>query len=145
LRTIGKLVTTTGAPVNASPTTDVDIYTLRNGTNRLVGVSGRTFFTIDLATQTTPATALGTQRNVVVQGITMGDTGGKLCDLAAAGTQYQSENGVQGGGNKVDTSIAGFVGIVAFGVAGLAVSLRSHNETSTNPGCSAQCHQQVAS
>jgi hypothetical protein len=30
------------------------------------------------------------------------------------------------------SSIAGFVGIVAFGVAGLAVSLRSHNETNTN-------------
>jgi Domain of unknown function (DUF4394) len=151
LRTIGKLVTTTGAPVNTSPTTDVDIYTLRNGTNRLVGVSGRTFFTIDLATQTTPATALGTQRNVVVQGITIGDTGGKLCDLAASGTQYQSENGVQGGGNKVDTSIAGFVGTgfvnYADGVAGgitdysvnqsgaVTLSVRYSNGSAANRPC----------
>jgi len=110
LRTIGKLVTPTGAPVNTSPTADVDIYTLRNGANRLVGVSGRTFFTIDLA-QATPATALGTQINVVVNGIAAAaDTGGRFVDIAASGTQYQSENGVQGGGNKVDTSIPGFVG-----------------------------------
>jgi hypothetical protein len=151
LRTIGPLVTTTGAPVNTSPTADIDIYTLRNGANRLVGVSGRTFFTIDLATQTTPATALGTQRNVVVQGITMGDTGGKLCDLAAAGTQYQSENGVQGGGNKVDTSIAGFVGTgfvnYADGVAGgftdysvnqsgaVTLSVRYSNGSAANRPC----------
>src|SRR5262249_18992875 len=111
LRTIGKLVTPAGAPINTSPTADVDIYTLRNGANRLVGVSGRTFFTIDLATQATPATALGTQKNVVVNGIAAAaDTGGRFVDVAAAGTRYQSENGVQSGGNKVDTSIAGFVG-----------------------------------
>jgi len=110
LRTIGKLVTPTGAPVNTSPTTDIDIYTLRNGANRLVGVTGRTFFTVDLAQVTGPA-ALGTQKNIVVQGIpTNADLGGRLLDVAAAGTRYQSENGVQGGGNRVDTSIAGFVG-----------------------------------
>jgi hypothetical protein len=110
LRTIGNLVTPTGARVNMSPNTDMDIYTLRNGANRLVGVSGRTFFTIDLA-QATPATALGTATNVVVQGIpTNADLGGRFVDVAAAGTRYQSENGVQGGGNRVDTTIAGFVG-----------------------------------
>ncbi len=57
LRTIGNLVTPTGARIKTSPTVDIDIYTLSNGANRLVGVSGRTFFTIDLA-QATPATAL---------------------------------------------------------------------------------------
>src|SRR5262249_58354469 len=111
LRTIGKLVTPAGAPINTSPTADVDIYTLRNGANRLVGVSGRTFFTIDLATQATPATALGTQKNVVVNGIAAAaDTGGRFVDVAAAGTRYQSENGVQSGGNKVDKNIARVVG-----------------------------------
>src|SRR5215475_3210225 len=55
LRTIGPLVTPTGGRVKMSPTADLDIYTLENGANRLVGVSGRTFFTIDPAQFTGPA------------------------------------------------------------------------------------------
>ncbi|MCI0698288.1 DUF4394 domain-containing protein, partial [candidate division KSB1 bacterium] len=40
LRTIGNLVTPAGARIKISPTADIDIYTLNNGANRLVGVSG---------------------------------------------------------------------------------------------------------
>jgi len=110
LRTIGNLVTPTGGRVKVSPTADIDIYTLSNGANRLVGVSGRTFFTIDLA-QATPATALGTTTNVVVNGIAAAaDTGGRFVDVAAAPTFYEAENATQGGGNIVDTTIPGFSG-----------------------------------
>jgi len=110
LRTIGSLVTPAGGRVKLSPTADVDIYTLANGTNVLVGVSGRNFFTIDLA-QATPATALGTTQNVVVNGIPVNaDTGGRFIDVAAALTRYEAENATQGGGNKVDTNIPGFSG-----------------------------------
>ena len=110
LRSIGNLVTPTGTRIKTSPTVDIDIYTLSNGANRLVGVSGRTFFTIDLA-QATPATALGTARNVVTNGVAAAtDTGGRLIDVAAALTSYEAENATQGGGNKVDTDIAGFSG-----------------------------------
>jgi Domain of unknown function (DUF4394) len=110
LRTIGNLVTPTGGRIKVSPTADIDFYTTRNGTNRLVGVSGRTFFTIDMA-QVTPATALGTTRNVVVQGIpAAADTGGRFIDVAAALTRYEAENAVQGGGNIVEANIAGFSG-----------------------------------
>jgi len=110
LRTIGSLVTPAGGRVKVSPTADIDIYYQRNGTNRLVGVSGRTFFTIDLA-QATLAAALGTTKNIVVNGIPVNaDTGGRFIDVMAAPTRYQFENGVQGGGNRVDTNIAGFLG-----------------------------------
>ncbi|MCI0387596.1 MAG: DUF4394 domain-containing protein [Acidobacteria bacterium] len=110
LRTIGNLVTPANAPIKVSPTADIDIYTLSNGANRLVGVSGRTFFTIDLA-QATQAAALGTTTNVVVRGIAAAaDTGGRLLDISAAPTYYQAENALQGGGNKVDTNIPGFIG-----------------------------------
>src|SRR5262245_40319694 len=110
VRTIGNLVTPTGGRVKVSSTADIDIYTLSNGANRLVGVSGRTFFTIDLA-QATPATALGTTTNVVVNGIAAAaDTGGRFVDVAAAPTFYEAENATQGGGNIVDTTIPGFSG-----------------------------------
>jgi hypothetical protein len=110
LRTIGNLVTPAGGPINVSSTADIDIYTLSNGANRLVGVSGRIFFTIDLMAQATPAAALGTAKNVVTNGIAMVDTGGRFVDVAAALTAYEAENATQGGGNKVDTNIAGFTG-----------------------------------
>src|SRR5215510_3010865 len=110
LRTIGPLVTPTGGRDKLAPTSDCDIYTLSNGTNRLVGVSGRTFFTVDLA-QATPATALGTQKNIVVNGIaTNADTGGRFIDVAASLVTYEAENATQGGGNIVDSSIPGFTG-----------------------------------
>src|SRR5215813_6451726 len=41
VRTIGSLVTPAGGRVIVRPTADIDIYTLSNGANRLVGVSGR--------------------------------------------------------------------------------------------------------
>jgi hypothetical protein len=110
LRTIGPLVTPTGGRVKLSPTADIDVYTLSNGANRLVGVSGRTFFTIDLAQVTGPA-ALGTQKNIVTQGILMNaDLGGRLLDVAAALTAYEAENATQGGGNVVNTTNVGFTG-----------------------------------
>ena len=109
LRTIGPLVTSTGARINISSTADIDIYN-SNGTNRLVGVSGRTFFTVDL-NQVTGAAALGTQKNIITQGITMNaDLGGRLLDVAAALTTYEAENATQGGGNSNEATNLGFTG-----------------------------------
>jgi hypothetical protein len=110
LRTIGNLVTSTGARIKVSPTADMDIVTLSNGTNLLVGVSGRNFFTIDL-TQATPATALGTSKNIITQGIAAAaDTGGRFVDVAAAPVIYQAENAARGGGNILESTNAGFIG-----------------------------------
>jgi hypothetical protein len=111
LRTIGNLVTPAGGRIKVSPNVDIDIYTLSNGANRLVGVSGRTFFTLDLATQATAASALGTARNVVVNGIPANaDLGGRFVDVAPALTAYEAENATLGGGNRVDAVNAGFTG-----------------------------------
>jgi Domain of unknown function (DUF4394)/Carbohydrate binding module (family 6) len=110
LRTIGNLVAPTGARIKTSPTADIDIFTLSNGANRLIGISGRTFFTIDLA-QVTPASALGTTKNIVANGIQMNaDTGGRFVDIAAALTSYEAENATQGGGNTVNSNQPGFSG-----------------------------------
>jgi len=110
LRTIGNLVNATGGRIKVSPTADIDCYTLTNGTNRIVGVSGRTFFTIDPAQFTGPA-ALGTSKNIVAPGIAVNaDTGGRFIDLAAAPLSYEAENATQGGGNITETSNAGFIG-----------------------------------
>jgi len=110
LRTIGNLVTPAGGRIKVSPTADLDIYTKVDGTNQLVGVSGRTFFTIDL-NQATPATALGTSKNIVVNGIAAAaDTGGRFVDVAAAPLRYQAENGTQGGGNIFEATNLGFIG-----------------------------------
>lgn len=110
LRTIGSLVTPTGGPVKVSPTVDIDIYTLSNGANRLVGVSGRMFFTINLG-QVTTAAALGTTKNIITNGIPVNvDTGGRFIDCAAALTAYEAENATQGGGNVVNTDNPGFTG-----------------------------------
>jgi hypothetical protein len=110
LRTIGPLVTPTGGRVKLSPTADIDIYTLTNGTNMLVGVSGRTFFTIDMS-QATPATALGTQKNIVVQGVPANaDLGGRLIDIAAADLRYEAENATLSGGNITEATNLGFTG-----------------------------------
>jgi hypothetical protein len=88
----------------------LDTYTLSNGTNRFVGVSGRTFFTIDPAQFTGPA-ALGTQKNIVVQGIPVNaDLGGRLCDIAAALPRYEAENATLSGGNITEATNVGFTG-----------------------------------
>lgn len=81
LQTIGRLVTPKGALINVAPTVDIDIYSDRNGGNSVIGVSGRTLFTIDLS-QIDPNLALGTTKNVVVKGITMPDEGGGFIDIA---------------------------------------------------------------
>jgi hypothetical protein len=110
LRTIGPLVNSAGARIKVSPTSDIDIYSASNGNNRLIGVSGRTFFTIDLA-QASGAAALGTQKNIVVNGIAAAaDTGGRLVDVAAALLTYEAENATLGGGNVVNSGNLGFTG-----------------------------------
>ena len=81
LQTIGRLVTPRGNPINVSPTADIDIYTDANMVNTIIGVSGRTLFTIDLS-QIDPNLALGTTQNVVVRGIAMPETGGGFIDIA---------------------------------------------------------------
>src|SRR6266508_4111354 len=110
LRTLGPLVTPAGARIKVSPTADIDIYSPSNGTNRLVGVSGRTFFTIDLG-QATGAAALGTQKNIVTQGIPVNvDTGGRFIDVSAALLTYEAENATLGGGNITESNNLGFTG-----------------------------------
>src|SRR5215475_10376764 len=81
LQTIGRLVTPTGARINVAPTADIDIYSDGNGGNSIIGVSGRTLFTIDLS-KINPNLALGTTQNVVARGITMPDDGGAYIDIA---------------------------------------------------------------
>jgi hypothetical protein len=81
LQTIGRLVTPTGAMINVAPTADIDIYSDGNGGNSIIGVSGRTLFTIDLS-QINPNLALGTTQKVVARGITMPDDGGAFIDIA---------------------------------------------------------------
>ena len=137
LTTIGPLVTPTGAPVNVSPTGDFDIYYDSNGNNNLIGVSGRTLFTIDLSQITYPPTP-GKTQNVIARGITMPDAGGGFIDIAVApaaaapapaatptptpapaptptpaptaGGIYQAENAVLGGGSVVANNQPGFTG-----------------------------------
>jgi len=81
LQTIGALVTPAGARVNLSPHTDCDVFTNANGVNFLVGVSGRTLFSIDLK-QLNTALQRGQTQNVVVRGIQIGDDGGNFIDIA---------------------------------------------------------------
>ncbi|HMB26849.1 MAG TPA: hypothetical protein VKS99_02040, partial [Blastocatellia bacterium] len=66
---------------NVAPTVDIDIYSDGNGGNSVIGVSGRTLFTIDLS-QINPNLPLGTTQNVVARGITMPDDGGAFIDIA---------------------------------------------------------------
>jgi hypothetical protein len=109
LQTLGPLVNPTGQRINLSSTGDMDIYTTANGTNNLVGISGRTFFTINLAA-INPAVAPGGQVNIVTNGITMPDDGNLQIDVAAAPLQYQAESGTLGGGNITEATNAGFIG-----------------------------------
>lgn len=82
LKTIGRLVDTNGTPINFSPTADLDIYTDASGVNSIVGVNGRSLFTIDLA-QLNPALALGTTQNVTVKTIAAPELGGAI-DIAVS-------------------------------------------------------------
>jgi hypothetical protein len=82
LQTIGNLVTPTGQRVNISATADCDVFTNANGVNFLVGVTGRTLFSIDL-TQINTNLVRGQTQNVVVRGMALGNVdGGQLCDIA---------------------------------------------------------------
>jgi Domain of unknown function (DUF4394) len=109
LQTLGPLVTPVGQRVNISSTADIDIYTNNAGVNRLVGVSGQTFFNIDLSL-VNPAAPAGSVTNIVTQGITMPDDGNDIIDIAAAPTSYEAENATQGGGNIVQANFPGFSG-----------------------------------
>lgn len=75
LTTVGRLLTFAGNPINITPTADADIYTDLQGGNHLIGVSGRTLFTIDLST-------VQPGHDVTVRNITLGESG--FIDIAAA-------------------------------------------------------------
>jgi Domain of unknown function (DUF4394) len=81
LQTIGNLVTPAGARVNISATADCDVFTNANGVNFLVGISGRTLFSIDL-NQINPAQQRGQTKNVVVRGLQLSDEGGGMNDIS---------------------------------------------------------------
>jgi hypothetical protein len=138
LQTIGSVIDAAGNPINFTSTADIDIYTDANGVNSLIGWSGRTMFTIDLA-QINPSLQLGTTQRVVARTVNMPEPGGGYIDIAIATgapapapapapnpapavTTYQAENAVLGGGNWVMTNWPGFTGAgfvdFADGVAG---------------------------
>lgn len=73
LTTIGRLLSFDSNPINITPTADCDIYTDDQGNNLLIGLSGRTLFTLD-PTLTVPG------QDVTVRSITLGDGG--FIDLA---------------------------------------------------------------
>jgi hypothetical protein len=116
LQTLGPLVTPTGQRVNISSTADIDIYSIPAGVsqppvfqNTLYGVSGRTFFTIDLS-QVNPNAPAGSVTNIVTRGITMPDDGNEIIDIAAASAVYQAENATLGGGATAAANFPGFIG-----------------------------------
>ncbi len=133
LQTLGRLVTPQGAQINAAPTADLDIYSDASGVNSIIGISGRTLFTIDLA-QINQSLPLGTTQAVIARGITMPDSGGgAFIDIAVSPSApapppsptptptpspsptpsaitLQAENATLGGGSKVATNWAGFTG-----------------------------------
>lgn len=82
LQTIGQVVNARGVPINFTPTTDLDIYTDANGVNYLIGVSGRTMFTIDISQFNQQQPALGTTQKVVAKTVTMFEPGGGYIDIA---------------------------------------------------------------
>lgn len=72
--TIGRLLRFDTNPINITPTADLDIFTDANGKNTLIGISGRTFFTIDVA-------AIVPGQDVTVRASPIADGG--LIDIAA--------------------------------------------------------------
>jgi hypothetical protein len=66
LQTIGNFFDQNGNRLNMSPTTDLDIYTARDGTNYLVGQTTRLLFSIDLS-QINQNLALGRTQRVIVK------------------------------------------------------------------------------
>jgi hypothetical protein len=93
LQTVGSLVLSNGTPFNASPTVDFDIFTDNNGTNFLVGQSGRQLFSIDLG-QVSQNLPLGTTQRIVVnagplvdQAVRLSPVTGGVFDLAIPARQ----------------------------------------------------------
>jgi len=83
LQTIGPIVDASGNPINCSPTADLDAYTDASGLNSIIGVSGRTIFTIDLG-QINTSLALGSTQKVVAKTLSMAEPGGGYIDIAVA-------------------------------------------------------------
>jgi hypothetical protein len=128
LQTLGPIVTPTGQRVNISSTADFDIYTVPNPfplagggplSNRVVGVSGQTLFTMDL-TLLNAAVPAGTMTNIVTQGITMPNDTNNIIDVAVSPDTYEAENATVGGGATVGNS---FPGAIRAGTRGLTSSL----------------------
>lgn len=89
LRTIGKLQFFNGNPVNITPTADLDIFTDANGVNTLIGITGRTLFT--LRETDIPAVQLGATSPVVVRA--SGLQFGGFLDVAAVGSAKACRKG----------------------------------------------------
>jgi hypothetical protein len=66
LKTLGNLVDATGAKLDMSPSTDIDIFTDASGRNFLVGQTTRLLFSIDLS-QVNINLPAGQTQNIVVQ------------------------------------------------------------------------------
>jgi hypothetical protein len=77
LQTIGSIVDTSGNPINIVPTAGFDIFTDTNRVNSLIGVSGQTFFTVDL-NQINQSLALGTTQNVIARSVAMPPPSGDI-------------------------------------------------------------------
>lgn len=74
LTTIGRLLKFDTNPLNITPTADLDIYTDAAGNNTLIGITGRTLFTLNLAT-------VAPGQDVIVRTSALNDGG--LVDVAA--------------------------------------------------------------
>ena len=138
LQTLGPILTPTGQRINIDPTADIHIYSIPSiptvgFANRLVGVSGQTFFKIDLF-DVNPAVPAGSVTNIVTQGVfTLPDDSNDIIDIAAAPISYEAENATVGGGARVDNSFLGFSGTgyvsLGSGVAGGFVDFQVNQNT----------------
>jgi hypothetical protein len=138
LQTLGPILTPTGQRINIDPTADIDIYSIPSiptvgFANRLVGVSGQTFFKIDLF-DVNPAVPAGSVTNIVTEGVfTLTDDSNDIIDIAAAPISYEAENATVGGGARVDNSFQGFTGTgyvsLGSGVAGGFVDFQVNQNT----------------
>jgi Domain of unknown function (DUF4394) len=149
LQTLGPLVTPTGQRVNISSTADFDIYTVPNPfplagggplSNRVVGVSGQTLFTMDL-TLLNAAVPAGTVTNIVTQGITMPNDTNNIIDVAVSPDTYEAENATVGGGAMVGNSFLGFrgTGYVSLG-SGVAGGFVDFQVNQSNPSGNARAY-----
>ena len=143
LQTLGPILTPTGQRINIDPTADIDIYSIPSiptvgFANRLVGVSGQTFFKIDLF-DVNPAVPAGSVTNIVTQGVfTLTDDSNDIIDIAAAPISYEAENATLGGGARVDASFPGFKGTgyanLGSGFAGGFVEFQVNQDSSGGGG-----------